>query len=131
MSLRAIASFVRSTLKYSIESSIRRALRTPAVSISTYFSRTPSVSTSNGTSMASRVVPGIGLTITRLDPVRALINEDLPTLGRPTIANRTGPYLRGRRLPVTSSIGGSNRSTTGSSPSASGRVTSPGSGGGR
>ena len=73
-----------------MESSTRRVLRMPAVSISTYFCRTPSVSTSNGTSTASRVVPGMGLTMTRSDCVSALMMEDLPTLGRPTMASFRG-----------------------------------------
>ena len=90
MSQRAMESSARWTLKNSIESSTRRVFRMPAVSIRMYFCRTPSVSTSNGTSIASRVVPGIGLTMTRSDCVRALMMEDLPTLGRPTMASFKG-----------------------------------------
>ena len=65
---------------------MRRRFRMPAVSIRLYCCRTPSVSTSNGTSIASRVVPEISLTITRCDSVSALMIDDLPTLGRPTMA---------------------------------------------
>jgi hypothetical protein len=77
-----------------MESFTLRALRMPAVSIKIYFCRTPSVSTSKGTSTESRVVPGMGLTMTRSDLVRALIMEDLPTFGRPTIANFSGSVFR-------------------------------------
>ena len=94
ISQRAMASLVRSTEKYSMVSSIRRALRTPAVSTSTYCSRPASVITSNGTSTASRVVPGIALTMTRCEPVSWLMIEDLPTFGRPTMARRFGPTGR-------------------------------------
>ncbi len=87
MSLRAIESSDRCTLKNSMESSIRRVLRMPAVSINMYCWLTPSVTTSNGTSIESRVVPGIGETITRDDFVSALIMDDFPTFGRPTMAN--------------------------------------------
>ena len=62
----------------------------PAVSIKIYFCRRPSVSISKGTSIESRVVPGIELTITRSDFVSALMIEDLPTLGLPIIANFVG-----------------------------------------
>jgi hypothetical protein len=72
--------------------------RIPAVSIKMYFCRTPSVSTSNGTSTASRVVPGIGLTMTRSDLVSALMIEDLPTFGRPTMASFNGPLRQRGRL---------------------------------
>ena len=37
-------------------------------------------------SMASRVVPAISLTIVRVSPAMALNSEDLPALGRPTMA---------------------------------------------
>ncbi len=43
----------------------------------------------------SRVVPGTGLTITRADFVRALMIEDLPTLGRPTMASFSGASVVG------------------------------------
>jgi hypothetical protein len=62
----------------------------PAVSIKIYFERTPSVSTSNGTSTESRVVPGMGETMTRSELVSALMMEDLPTFGRPTMASFSG-----------------------------------------
>ena len=39
-------------------------------------------------STESRVVPGIGETITRSSPTRRFTSEDLPTFGRPTIAIR-------------------------------------------
>jgi hypothetical protein len=65
----------------------------PAVSISNIFLRTPSVSTSNGTSTASRVVPGIGETMTRSDLVSALMMDDLPTFGRPTMASFKGSFF--------------------------------------
>ncbi len=44
--------------------------------------------------MASRVVPGISLTMTRSLWVSALMMEDLPTLGRPTMARRRGGDCR-------------------------------------
>ena len=37
-------------------------------------------------SMESRVVPAISLTITRVSPAMALKSDDLPALGRPTMA---------------------------------------------
>ena len=40
--------------------------------------------------MASRVVPEISVTITRCDRVSALMIDDLPTLGRPTMAMFSG-----------------------------------------
>ena len=42
--------------------------------------------TSNRTSIASRVVPAISLTITRSSPASAFVKELLPALRRPTIA---------------------------------------------
>ena len=45
-------------------------------------------------SMASRVVPGNWLTIARSLRTMALMSEDLPTLGRPTIAIAVGPSSR-------------------------------------
>ena len=53
---------------------------------------------------ASRVVPGISVTIARGWPTRRLNTEDLPTLGRPTIA-RSNPsltYLPNEKLAATS-----------------------------
>ena len=41
-----------------------------------------------GRSMASRVVPATGETITRSEPAKRLSSEDLPTLGRPIRARR-------------------------------------------
>ena len=90
MSQRAIESSARLTLKNSIGSPIRRFLRMPAVSMRTYCCGRPSVSTANGTSTESRVVPGMGLTMTRSDCVSALMSDDLPTLGRPTMASFNG-----------------------------------------
>ena len=90
ISQRAMDSSARLTLKNSMESSTLRVFRMPAVSINTYCWRSPSVSTVNGTSTASRVVPGIGLTTTRSERVKALMIEDFPTLGRPTIASFRG-----------------------------------------
>ena len=114
ISQREMDSSERCTLKNSTESSMLRVLRMPAVSTSTYFSRPPSVSTSNGTSTESRVVPGIGLTMTRSDFVSALMMDDLPTFGRPTIANRNGPFLR-RTGAASSPSTGAEISASGSS----------------
>ena len=61
---------------------MRALRRIPAVSISRYFCPW----NSKGVSIASRVVPGTGLTITRSTPSRALTSEDFPTLGRPMTA---------------------------------------------
>ena len=44
-------------------------------------------SRSKSISIASRVVPGISKAITRSSPSSVLIRVDLPTLGRPTMAN--------------------------------------------
>ena len=40
--------------------------------------------------MASRVVPEISLTSVRASPTIALVSDDFPTFGRPTIAMETG-----------------------------------------
>ena len=117
ISHRAMAPLVRSTEKYSMLLSMRRAFRTPAVSTSTYCSRPASVTTSKGTSTASRVVPGISLTITRSDPVTRLIIDDLPTFGRPTMAKRFGPFRRRRgkaspSSPSSSATGAPSASTS-------------------
>ena len=61
--------------------------RIPAVSTST-ISPWPNVIR---VSIASRVVPGVALTIVRSSPRSALRRLDLPTLGRPTSAMVTGP----------------------------------------
>ena len=58
--------------------------RMPAVSTS----RTVRPSHSSVVSIASRVVPGTSLTMTRSSPRSALSSDDLPTFGRPTIAMR-------------------------------------------
>jgi hypothetical protein len=57
----------------------------PAVSIRTISLR-PHVSC---VSMASRVVPGMALTMARSSPRRAFSRLDLPTFGRPTRAIET------------------------------------------
>ena len=59
--------------------------RIPAVSIRVIFWP----SQTNSVSMASRVVPGMALTMERSTCSSALSSDDLPTLGRPTIAMRT------------------------------------------
>ncbi len=51
-------------------------------------------STSSSVSIASRVVPARSETITRSLPRKALTSEDLPTLGRPITAMRTGSSPR-------------------------------------
>ena len=73
---------VRIILYLSISSLTLDFLRNPAVSINTY-SRPAHVTS---VSMASRVVPAILETITRLSPVNLLIMDDFPTLGLPTMA---------------------------------------------
>ena len=45
---------------------------------------------SNGTTIASRVVPGWSNATSRSSPSQALISVDLPTLGRPATASRIG-----------------------------------------
>ena len=90
MSLRTMDSYARWTLKNSTESSTCRVLRMPAVSIKIYFCRTPSVSTSNGTSMASRVVPGMGETMTRVRMGEGVDDGGLAHVGRPTMASLRG-----------------------------------------
>ena len=62
-------------------------------------------STSNRTSMLSRVVPAMGLVITRSSRARALTNVLLPTLRRPTIAS----FISGR-----SAVSGSSADAGGS-----------------
>ena len=81
-SARCIASRVLATENFSIISSTRPRLRTPAVSISV--KRSPS--RSKGTKMLSRVVPGASNTITLSSPSSRFTRVDLPTFGRPTIA---------------------------------------------
>jgi hypothetical protein len=64
----------------------------PAVSTST----TSRPSTRRNESVESRVVPGSSATMLRSSPSRAFSSDDLPTLGRPTIASRGGPVRRRR-----------------------------------
>ena len=70
---------------------------TPSDSITSSDSRSPAVSESlTGTppiiipsSMMSRVVPGMSVTIARLRPTMAFSNDDFPALGRPAITALT------------------------------------------
>ena len=65
-------------------------LRSPAVSTSVYCLP----ARRNGTSIGSRVVPGVPNAITRSSPTSALTSVDLPTFGLPTIATRGCPSSR-------------------------------------
>jgi hypothetical protein len=79
----------------------------PAVSTSSI--RCPS--TSIGVSMASRVVPASGETITRSRPRKAFTSDDLPTFGRPMTARRTtSSSSSGSSSPGPSSTSRSSRS---------------------
>ena len=75
------------TLYFSIPASIRPLLRTPAVSTNVMFVS----SYEKLTSIASRVVPGVSETIDLSSPTILFTSIDLPTLGRPTIANLICP----------------------------------------
>ena len=77
-----IACSVLITENFSIFSSTRERLRTPAVSIRTYCCS----SRAKGIAILSLVVPGMSYTTTRSSPRILLINVDLPTLGRPANA---------------------------------------------
>ena len=81
-SARFMANNARSTLYFSTPGTIRPRRRMPAVSIKVIgmFSWIRFVST------ASRVVPGIGLTIARSFPRILFSRLDLPTFGFPTMA---------------------------------------------
>ena len=83
-----------------ISSAASMALRdrsTPSCSTASAVSRRPAVSTSRrrtppqrtDSSTVSRVVPGMSVTMARSYPARAFRREDLPALGRPTMAVRT------------------------------------------
>ena len=78
----AIACNVFTTENFSIASNTFPRRRRPAVSTRIYGLPLRS----KGTSIASRVVPGISNAITRSSPINLLIRVDLPTLGRPTTA---------------------------------------------
>ncbi len=73
--------------------------------------RSPAVSTrrssrpchSSDVSMASRVVPGISLTMARSSPSSWFSSDDLPTLGRPTMAMR-GIGASRRSQPIVSRV---------------------------
>ena len=95
-SAEAMALRLRSTPSCSTGSSVARM---PAVSMSR--SRTPPQSTDSST--VSRVVPGMSVTMARSYPARALSSEDLPALGRPTIAVRTPDFSTCPRRQVSSS----------------------------
>ena len=64
----------------------------------------------NGTSTESRVVPGISLTIVRWSLRMALMSDDLPTFGRPTIAMRVGGAVSGSTPAEKSSVAASSNS---------------------
>ena len=72
----------RSTPSFSTGSSV---FRRPAVSMS----RRGTPPSSHRSSTVSRVVPGMSVTMARSQPSIALSREDLPALGRPTIAQGT------------------------------------------
>ncbi len=55
------------------------------------------------TSTASRVVPGISLTMTRSEPKRAFTKLDLPAFRRPTIATRSS-RVSGSASPSSSAV---------------------------
>lgn len=74
----------------SVDEATLARFRKPAVSIS--FIGVPSGSTIS-VSTASLVVPDMSLTMARGTPVMAFTREDLPTLGRPTIATASGVSL--------------------------------------
>ena len=82
ISARSTAATVLIILYLSISSFILFLRLRPAVSINTY----SFLLYTTGVSIASRVVPAISDTITRLFPISLLIIDDLPTLGLPTIA---------------------------------------------
>ena len=81
-----MACSVLMTENFSIASNTWPLRRRPAVSISSNFWP----SRSNGTVMASRVVPGMSKATRRSSPSQVLISVDLPTLGRPATARRIG-----------------------------------------
>ena len=81
-SARSMALNERRTLNCSTPGSILPRLRMPAVSISV----TSSPFTSILVSVASRVVPGIGLTIARSCPTSLFSRLDFPAFGLPTMA---------------------------------------------
>ena len=72
------------TDNFSAISSVLPLRRMPAVSIR----RNLRSGVSNTVSIASRVVPATGDTMTRSSPSSRFNNDDFPTFGRPTIANR-------------------------------------------
>ena len=81
-SARSMALNERNTLNFSTPTSILPRRRIPAVSINV----TGSPPTSIRVSTASRVVPGMGLTMARSSPTSLLSKEDFPAFGLPTMA---------------------------------------------
>ena len=88
-SARSMARSERSTLYFSTPGSILPRRRMPAVSIRV----TGTLAEDQVVSMASRVVPGIGLTMARSSPSSRLSRLDLPTFGLPTMAILTESLL--------------------------------------
>ena len=82
----AIACSVLTTENFSTASNTLPRRRRPAVSIRSKW--VPA--RSNGTTMASRVVPGWSNATRRSSPSQALMSVDLPTFGRPATARRIG-----------------------------------------
>ncbi|MOA23253.1 hypothetical protein D3C78_1438610 [compost metagenome] len=99
-SIRVISSSCNSSALFSTSkiksASTTAALErsTPICSTTSIVSRMPAVSSSLSgillivtySSITSRVVPGMSVTIALFSLARAFINEDFPTFGRPTIA---------------------------------------------
>ncbi len=111
MSARCAASSARTSLQYSIPWRWRRLRRRPAVSIS----RNRRSPRSKIVSIASRVVPGVGATITRGRPRMAFTSDDLPTFGRPRMATRISSSASAPSPSSPSTSGGGSRSTIASS----------------
>ena len=97
----AIACSVFTTENFSIASKTLPLRRRPAVSISSNFCP----ARSNGTWIASRVVPGRSNAIRRSSPSQVLISVLLPTLGRPATARRIGALGSGSGGSASSSWG--------------------------
>ena len=81
-----MACKVLTTENFSIASNTLPLRRSPAVSINSNFWPLRS----NGTVIASRVVPGWSNATRRSSPSQVLISVDLPTFGRPATARRIG-----------------------------------------
>jgi len=81
-SQRSMARMERTTLNFSTPGSTLPRRRMPAVSINVIGIPSYSIFVST----ASRVVPGILLTMERSSPTRRLSKLDFPTLGFPTMA---------------------------------------------